>query len=112
MTDPLDSIDLSDLDLTFEAAKPPKASKLKTTKFKEITPRWGGYHLAAPQTPPKAPARGGIIDEVIRENAALRAGEWFQAHTWAAAAIEAADRRRLGAEYRANFIQGLLAQSL
>lgn len=96
MTDSLDSLDLFDLDLTFEAAKPPKAPKPKAPKFTEMTPRWSGYHLASAPPAPKIPSRGGMIDEVIKENAALRARE------------RRTNKQRRFAEYRANFIMNLI----
>ena len=100
MTDSLD-LDFTDLDLDFEApkARKPKARKPKAPKFPkftEMTPRWSGYHLASAPPVPKIPPRGGMIDEVIKENASLRARE------------RRANKQRRFAEYRANFIMNLI----
>lgn len=91
--------DLTPEDLTTARAKAPYTPK----GFKEMTPRVYGYHLATPAAPRDLP-RGGAIESVIKENHELKAREWAIAHK----AIEAADRKRLGAEYRAQFMLNLL----
>lgn len=103
-TDWLDSLDLS-----VQAPKVPKAPKTPSSRkepFKELdlTRRYGYRSNPAPSVPRDLP-KGGMIESVIIENTELKAKEWMAARTFAAKA----DRARMGAEYRADFIMGLFA---
>jgi hypothetical protein len=103
------SIDwLDDLDLTVQ--KPPKVPKAQKAPRKEpfreidLTCRYG-YRREERVPAPRDLPKGGMIEQVIIENTELKNKEWKAAQAFAAKA----DRARMGAEYRADFIMGLMA---
>lgn len=100
------SIDwLESLDLSVEVPKAQKAQAPKREPFKEMDlSRRYGYRAQTQAPAPRNLPRGSAIESVIIENTELKAKEWAVANKFAATA----DRARMGAEYRANFIMGLI----
>jgi len=105
MTDWIDSIDLT-------ITKPPKTLGAPKTlgsrkePFKEIDlHRRYTYRTQELLPTPRELPKGSALESVIIENTELKAGEWKTARALSAKA----DRARQGAEYRANFIMGLIA---
>jgi hypothetical protein len=92
----MDDLDLDDLLVIAKTHNKPTPRPKPEYKPAALPPR---------QMPAiKTPLRGGPLDSMIKENADLRQGQWALAR----AAIAAAERKRLGAEYVVRFMQNIL----